>query len=364
MQTLPFPAAGNFQYPMKHFNGMNNLRKATAFNERAFRNYVNQTPFNLENQHLLVGILQQLAISPEWDLEYVVSYTRLMSYSLSYVFKITSINGIGEVIKDGFYREGCHELWGLIEHDKIYPQNIAHEDLRPIVPVYSNILKTEYKLTVERGIPPTHRGFDIAVIGLNMVELAIGWWLYMREGHDKDTGIHAYLCKYPLFYAQLIHNQSVTINMLYEFFVKGKPLKEMYERGQVKFTTLNEEKLYKEWFNFKADFLTSRKLVSAGHLMASLDNLYRHNYFNFEDGGTAKFFSQTRWLWEPSAIKLYSIYFAVSNAVGHNAGDIKSNLKVILPFVVKSFDKCPSTLCRDHFKGIALELSRLIHLNK
>ena len=364
MRTLTFPTVGNFQYPMKHFAGMDNLRRCTVFNERAFRAYVDQNPFNLENEHFLVSILQQLAIDPEWDLDYVVSYTRFRSYSLATVFKINSINGVGDVITDGFFREGVTELWGLIEHDKQYPLTIKMEDLRPIVPIYSNILKREYKLTVERSLNSTHRGRDVAIMGLNLVELAIGWWMYMREDRERDTGIHAYLCKYPLYYAQLIHNQSVTINMLYDFFVKGIPLKDMYQMGQVKFTTLGEEKLFKEWFNFRVDFLTSRKLVDIGHLMASVDNLYRHNYFNYESGGRNKLFTQTRWLWEPNAMKWYSIYFAICNALGHPVGDVKANLKIAMPSVYKSFDKCPSTLCRDHFKGIFLELALLISKNK
>ena len=364
MQTLTFPTVGNFQYPMKHFPGMNNLRRVTTFNERAFRGYVDQNPFNLENQHLLVGILQQLAISPEWDLDYVVSYTKLYSYSLATVFKINSINHVGEVIRDGLYREGTTELWGLVEHDKVYPLTIKMEDLRPVIPVYSNILKRGYKLTVERPIDTNLRNGKIAIIGLNLVELAIGWWLYMREDRDRDTGISAYLCKYPLYYAQLMHNQSTPVNMLYDFFVKGVPLKEMWGMEQVKFTTLGEEKLFKEYFNFRVDFLTSRKLVDIGHLIAGVDNLYHSNYFNYESGGRNKLFVQTRWLWEPNAIKWYSIYFAICNALGYPAGDVKARLQRTLYHVQKSFDKCPSTLCRDHFKGEALELSRLVSLNK
>ncbi|MNG46925.1 hypothetical protein D3C79_47890 [compost metagenome] len=364
MQTLTFPTAGSYIYPMKHYPGMNNLRRVTTFNERAFRGYVDQNPFNLENQHLLVGILQQLAIDPEWDLDYVVSYTRFRSNSLATVFKINSISGVGEPIKDGLYREGTTELWGLLEHDKVYPQTIRLEDLRPVVPVYTNILKRGYKLTVERSLNPTHRGFDMAIIGLNLVELAIGWWLYMREDRDRDTGIHAYLCKYPLYYAQLMHNQGLTVNYLYEFFVRGVPLKDLWEMEQVKFTTLGEEKLYKEYFSFRVDFLTSRKLVDIGHLVASVDNIYHPNYFNYEDGGRNKLLSQTRWLWEPNSIRWYSIYFAICNALGHPVGDVKARLKRTLPIVHEGFNKCPSTLCRESFKRESLELHRLILKNK
>ena len=364
MLTFPFPTTGTFQYPKKNFASLGNLRRVTDNNRRAFRQYVDRTPFNLENEHLLVGILQQLSIDPEWDLDYVVSYSRFRSYTLCTQFNITSIQGIGKVITDGFYRQGVQELWGLIENDRTYSEvSLNQEALRPVIPIFSNLLTRGYKLTAERPVSPKAQGDKLAIIGLDIVELAVGWWLYMRSNPTRDTGIHAYLCKHPLYTAQLIHNQSVVINMFYEFFVTGKDFNSLFSVEPVDFITMSEEKLLKEWFTFKAGVVTDRKLVNIGHLMDNLDSLYSYPYFNYESGGNNKLFTQTSWLWEPAAMKWYAVYLTIAERMGYQTGDVATMIARVLPAVTARFDKCPSTFCGDHFKGIAQQLVLLLKKN-
>lgn len=364
MITLPFPRHRLAQYPLKKFPGLGNLLRITAHNQKAFREYLDRSVFNLPDEHFLVQLLRHLAIDPEWDLAEVIANAKFRSYSLSTLFNITSMNGVGSVIKTGMYGEGCNELWCLIETDRTYDVNkLKHEHLRPIVPVYSNILTRGYKLIVERDAASTVNKDKVAIVAIDIVELAIGWWLWMREDRNRDTGPAAYLCMYPLYTAQLIHNQSVMVNSLYEFFVNGLTTKDLFEMEPVKFTTLNEAKLIKEWFTFKVDILTSVPLSDIGHLLANVDSIYPHHYFNYEDGGDNKMFVQTRWLWDQNVIKWYSIYFAIFNALGKPVGDVKSVTQRVLPFVMQSFSKAPSNLCRDHFKGITLELSHLVSKN-
>lgn len=361
MLTLPYPTPGNFQYPMKGFTGISNLRRIVNFNQKSFRDYLDLNPFNLENQHPLVGLLQQLTIDPAWDLDYVIKWTQFKAYSLCTLFNINSMSGVGGVVKNGVYGRGCVELWGLIENDKVYDSTtLRFENLRPVVPIYSTIIERGYKLILETTSSTDTRYKDnVALVGINLVELAIGWWMWMNDETKQGTGIHHYLCMWPLYTATLIHNQGVTVNWLYEFFVKGKSTSGMFDVEQVKFTTLSESKLLKEWFVFKADFLTSRTLVNIGHLIKSIDTLSNGNYFNYEDGGNAKYFVQTSWFWQPAVIKWYSVYMTLFNIMNAPDKQLKPTVQRILPFVTKGFDKCPSTFCRTHFKGITLELSEL-----
>lgn len=364
MLTLPFPTPGTFNYPMKSFSGIKNLRRVTRHNQRAFQIYMESNEFILENQFLLVGILQQLAINPEWDLDFVVKYTQFRSYSLATVFKINSMSSSGGSIKNGLYGDGCHELWGLVETEMVYePTTLRFEDLRPVVPVYSTLLQRGYKTTVERNSTSNKNKNEVALIGLNMVELAVGWWMWMRDPTRTGSGITDYLTKHVLYMAQLLHNQSVVINWLYEFFVKGGTTDGFFEMDQVKFTTLSEKKLMKEWFDNRLDFLTSRRLVDIGHLIASVDSLYWQRFFNYETGGSNRLLVQTSWFWQPACIKWYSVYMSLFNLMNYKDAQFKPMLQRILPFVEKSFDKCPSTFCRDHFKGISLELSSAIAKN-
>lgn len=364
MITLPFPKHRLSQYPLKRFPGLGNLHRVTAHNQKAFREYLDRSVINLNDEHFLVQLLRHLAIDPEWDLAEVIANAKFRSYSLSTLFNITSMNGVGSVIKVGMYGEGCNELWSLIEHDRVYDEaKLTQDHLRPIIPVYTNILTRGYKLIAERNPDSVVNKDKIAIVAINVVELAIGWWLWMREDRTRDTGPAAYLCMWPLYTAQLIHNQSVMVNSLYEFFVKGVSTKDLFEMETVKFTTLNEAKLIKEWFTFKLDILTSVPLSDIGHLLANVDSIYPTPFFNYEDGGDNKMFVQTRWLWDQNVIKWYSIYFAIFNALGKPVGDVKSVTQRVLPFVVASFSKAPSNLCRDNFKGIAQELSQLVSKN-
>lgn len=365
MLTLPFPTPGSFNYPMKHFSGMQNLRRVTRHNQKAFEAYMNENVFVLENQFLLVGILQQLAIDPEWDIDYVVRYTQFRSYSLATVFKINSMSSSGGLIKKGLYGDGCNELWGLIENERIYdPATLRFEGLRPVVPIYSTLLERGYKTTVERNSTSEKNKDQVALIGLNMVELAVGWWKWINTPGNEQTGYTDYLTKVVLVNAQLVHNQSVVINWLYEFFVKGRSTEGLFDMGQVKFTSLSEKKLVREWFDNRLDYLTSRRLVDIGHLVASIDALNPMGYFNYETGGSNRLLVQTSWFWQPACIKWYSVYMSLFNLMNYKDAQFKSNLQRILPFVVKGFDKCPSTFCRDHFKGISLELSSAIANNQ
>jgi len=364
MLTLPFPTPGTYNYPMKSFSGIQNLRRVTRHNQQAFKAYMESNEFILENQFLLVGILQQLAISPEWDLDYVIKYTQFRSYSLATVFKINSMSSSGGPIKVGLYGDGCHELWGLIETEKVYePTTLRFEDLRPVVPVYSTLLERGYKTTVERTSTSDKNKDQVALIGLNMVELAIGWWMWMNDPARDGTGITDYLTKHVLYTAQLIHNQSVVLNWLYEFFVKGQSTKGFFDMEQVKWTSLSEKKLVREWFDNRLDFLTSRKLVDIGHLIAAMDSIYPRHFFNYENGGSNRLLVQTSWFWQPACIKWYSVYLALFNSLNYRDTQFKPMLQRIMPFVERSFDKCPSTFCRDHFKGISLELSSAIANN-
>lgn len=365
MLTLPFPTPGSFNYPMKSFSGLKNLRRVTRHNMRAFQAYMIQNEFVLENQFLLVGILQQLAIKSEWDLDQVVAHTQFHSYSLATVFKINSMSGSGGLIKHGLYGDGCNELWGLIEHERVYdPVTLSLNGLRPVVPLYSTLLERGYKTTVERTTTSDRLKEEVALVGLNMVELAIGWWLWQKDPSKVGSDITDYLTKYVLPTAQIIHNQSVVLNWLYEFFVKGGTTEGLFNMEQVKFTTLNEKKLVREWFDNRLDFLTSRRLVDIGHLVAAVDGLYPGNYFNYENGGHNRLLVQTAWFWQPACIKWFSVYTSLFNHMNYRDAQFKPMLQRIMPDVTRGFDKCPSTFCRDHFKGISLELSSAIAKNK
>lgn len=357
MLTLHLPKFNKQDYPRANFPDMENLLRNTEYNREAFREYVDRTPFNLENENPLVGLLQQLAIDPTWDLAFVVEYVRFKANTLATVFKINNLTNTGDIIKNGFYREGVVEHWTLIDNKKTYTAETDIFSLRGIVPLYSTVTNRSYKLSLEKK--HTQASGHFAIVGIDLVELAVGWWLWMNDKQWEGTGIHNYLCKIPLFNATLIHNQSTVINVLFEFFVNEIPLQALLTADTVKFTTLNEERLLKLYFNFTIDWITGRRLDDLGHLLVSIRSLYRVDSFNYVRAGDRGLFSQTSWAYEPAILKLYAIYLSVANRMGYRAGDINAVFTRAYPVLLNNYQR---NVPKEPMRGHMLDLLKLVNM--
>lgn len=358
MLTLHLPRFTKENYATSNFSDMQNLHRQTEYNRRDFRVYMERTPFNIENQHPLVGLLQQLSIDPTWDLNYAIEYIRFKSNTLASEFKINNISGKGNLILNGFYREGVNEQWILLDNVKKYTPNVDPYSLRAVVPLYSTVVKRGYKHTVEKS--PKVAGTDYAIVGIDLVELGIGWWLWMNDPAREGTGIHNYVCKIPLANATLIHNQLTVINILYEFLVNEKPLSELLVTETVKFSTLNEERLLNLYFGFLIDWMTSRKLDELGHLMSQLKPIYREDYTHFVGGGKHALFAQTCWGYEPAVLKLYAIYLSVCNRMKRRASDINAVFIRAYPVMAGNYVRNIQSLgLRNHLLELLEEVNEL-----
>lgn len=363
MLTLSLPKPSSFVYAKAQFGRLDNLRRQTEFNRKSFRNYVLSNAFNLENQHVLVGLLQQLSIDPEWELDYVIQYTMFRSYSLCTTFNITSLSHVGSMTGEGFYREGTAEHWCLIEKDLDYTQVFDPARSTPIVPLYTTRTDHSYKHTLLRQVRPINPPKDLAVIGIDLVELAVGWWWYMHDPANDGTGITAYLSGYPLMNAQLIHNQLATVNVLYEHIVKGKSLTELVHSDSVTFTTINESKLLLEMLTFTVKQLTGNRLIDINHMMSKLTNIYAYPYSPFVRAGKAALFSQTCWAWEPAVMKLYSLYMTIAVKGDYKVTDLTTEITRSHAGRVNNYQRIPEQVFRNHFTALANEIYALAKLN-
>jgi hypothetical protein len=364
MLTLSLPSPSSFVYPKVNFGKLDNLRRQAEFNRKAFKDYVRENVFNLENEHLLVGLLQQLSIDKSWDLEYVVQYTRFRAYSLCTLFNITSLSHVGSAIDTGFYREATLEHWCLIEDDRVY--NEATFDFAtsyPIVPLYTTRTDHGYRHSAikrwENPNPPKH----LAVIGLNLVELAVGWWKYMRDPQYDDTGTSAYVCYFGLVNAQLIHNQMAVFNVLYEHMADGKPLDELIKTNDVTFITVSESKLLKEYVEFLVDRFNGNRLMDLNHLMVQIQSIYKQPYFNYVRAGKSALFSQTCWVWEIQIMKLYALYLTIANNKGYKAADINTVIDRSHAARYNNYQRIPEKIFRNHFEAMADNVFELNKLN-
>lgn len=360
MLTLSYPSPSSFVYPKVNYGSLGNLQRQTEFNRKAFRDYVADNVFNLENEHVLVGLLQQLSIDPQWDLDYVVEYTRFRANSLCTLFNITSLNHVGNVIPVGFYREATAEHWCLIEDDRVY--NEATFDFvtsYPIVPLYTTRTDHGYRHNAikryENPTPPKH----LAIIGLNLVELAVGWWKYMRDPQFDNTGISAYVCRFALVNAQLIHNQLAVLNVLHDHIVTGDSLDDLIKVNDVTFITVSETKLLKEYIEFLVDRFMGNRLMDLNHLMSQLLSIYKQPYFNYVRAGKAALFSQTCWVWEPAILKLYTLYLTIANTKGYKTADINTQINRAIPGMVNNYQRIPEKYFREHLIELALKVKVL-----
>ena len=359
MRTLSFPKPSNATYPLLRFPEVGNMHRQTDFNKNAFLDWTAAQPFNVENEHILVGILQQLSIDVNWELDYVVAYTRFRANSLCTQFKITSINRVGEAIIDGFYRNNTREHWCLIENTQVYTlATLDLDKLRPVVPLCSTVTSHGYVHNMTKPINYKRSQIeDLAIIGLDMVELAVGWWAYQKLNRERDTGPGTYIAQYPFVYAQLMHNQLSIINVLYEHVINGVPSEELIKTDHVVFTTANDRRFYVELIEHLVKYYSNRRLANFEHFLQAIISIYPQPFFNYVRAGNHAIFSQTMWLWEPAILKLYAIYLTFCNQGGYKAGDVNTAITRTHPNRMQNYNRVPEA----YFKGWFYELAELVY---
>jgi len=342
---------------------MGNLHRQTEFNRKAFLSFIEEQTYDIENEHVLVGLLQQLSINAEWDLQYVVSYTRFRAYSLCTMFKITSMSHVGSARTDGFYRESVREHWCLIENDKRYQDNVSLEELRPVIPLCSTVTKHMYTHTFNRDDRVNSTYNDLAIMGVDLVELAVGWWLYQRQNLVRDAGVHAYVAKFVLTQAQLCHNQLSVINILYEHFVHGVVIDDLIVTDSVVFNTVSEKRLLSIYYTHLVKALTGRRLANFEHFLSIIESIYAKPYFNYVQAGKSALFSQTVWCWEPALMKLYSVYLTLANREGHILPDVNTLVLRTHAKRINNYQRIQETYFRGWFYELADDLLGLVQEN-
>lgn len=365
MNTLTFPVFTQTSYPVLRYPAMNNLQRDTRYNRDALREHVARVNYHLPNQHVLVGLLQQLTIDPEWELEYLVSYVRLRAYSLCSLFKITNLQNVGEARKNVFYYNDMAEVLCMIDNNKQYnASTLDIEKLTPVIPLYTTDHTHSYKPSIDRKDGSRQLFAGVSIIGIDLVELAIGWWLYMKQDRTTDTAIHAFLVKYPLVNAQLIHNQLNVINVLYEHIVNEKPYSQLSVTEDVTFITANVLPGLEKYYSWLSTVMMGRRFKNIEHLVRQISSIYPDDHFNYVSEGENECFSQTRWCWEPRTLKLYAIYLTLANKLFYQASDITTKIDVAIPKMINNYQKIPDKYVREHLISLATQVKTLNTTNR
>jgi len=358
MHTLSFPQETKTVYPGSNFLDMGNLLRVTQINADDFKENVSTNIFVLEDQHILSQLLYHLAVDPDWTMEEVLVQTRYRANALASLFNITSSNRPGKAFYGGFYRDGCIEHWTLIDNEKAYT-NVHLDSINPLVPLYSTSMMRGYKHPALRSSVKPSSPTEFAIIGIDIVELALGWWVYMNSPEWGYGTRESFLCKYVLGKAVFTQNQLSIINMLYSFFVFDEPMNNIVRTYNVSFTTVSETKLIKKLLGHIIDDMTSVRLKNMEHFMSKIKSVYREPHFNYLRGGKQRLFTQARWTWEPGVLKLMVIYLSVCNRMKYRASDVNGPISRAIRQMIKNYSAIPEPFCRDLVVALASEVFRL-----
>lgn len=314
--------------------------------------------YNLENQNVLVGLLQNLSINPEWDLEYVISYTRMRSRSLCSAFDIITPHKREGSHPNTIFYGGCKEVFCLLENRKDLT-NSSLSSLKSLVPIYSTITTFSYNTAAERERKSQiDYSNDVALIGVNLIELAVGWWMYMKMPGLEGHGIHHYLagCVMPEF--ELLHNQMALFNTLYEHIVKDVGYSALLLGEKLQFNTLKirDDLIAMESYwvtKLKGSTWNSNKLLMNylfNRVCPDLPELFNSAPFDLGYNANAV------WMFELTAVKYYQIYYRLINDLSYTPDMTSGQLKQLVPLVKGRWANIEDSYVRNH----ALDMLNLL----
>lgn len=348
----------------KSYPLMGNINRISQYNiDKQFR-FILSMPYNQENQNVLVGLLQNLSIDPEWELDYVVAYSRLRSGSLCSAFNVNSQSKNATATKNVVYYNGCDETLCLLETDKVYDPAVTYSDLKPLVPLYTSFALYTYNPPVERYKQEQLNLKDqYAILGLNIVELAIGWWLFMKDPAFEGLGIHAYIAKVVTPRFGILSNELSLFNGVCDYYVNQSNSTDLLLTESVVFNTMSYMDGISKYVSYMIDALKNAPLKSHLHLYPYFEGrLIPHLSFLFNtDVYKGKYYENVIWCLEASAIKYLSLYFAIINDQGKKSDGERSMCLQTIPLITNRYNHIKNVALREH---LLKQLDQLFNLAK
>lgn len=344
----------NVNFSSVNYTKLKSLHRATRINRESFEEYIENNTFVGDSDSIPMGLIRSLGIEADWDLDYLVSYVRLRSYSLATPFKLTSISNQGSLITSGLYKENTKERWVLIDNEREYElESLNIDKLSPIIPLYSTVTKRSY-LPTDLKDDKSYQPEQLAIVGIDLVELAIGWWLYLNTYKEHSFGIDKYLTKHVFNRAQLYQNQLAVINILFECLINGGDLNDLINQDErLPFSLVNENRHLEDVLKYTIKALRHKRLVSFNHLLYLIPSIYSENFDNQIRGDKSSELAQSSWIWEPPILKLFAIYLKVSTQGGYKASDINTLIDRVRRVMPRNLNRINDKYFRTHIQELA-----------
>lgn len=333
----PYITFSRYNYPL-----MSNLLRVDTMNKDKMFEYIDRTPYVLSNQNILVGLLQNLAIDPEWERDFVISYIQLRSKSLFSAFSIGSNSNLGKPHPNTIYHAQCTEYYVGVSRD--FESYAVGNDLPALIPLFNTISVYSYAPLAERvnRVHVDHKN-DIAVIGIDLVAYGLGWWEYMNTERNGGKGIHSYAAGKPLTDYRLADNHMGVFNAVYERIVHDEPYSNLLLSEPTTFTILQMSSYIEDYLEGMIRYLKSNALESHRDLIGLLNNRFL-NLYNSLMGGQYKESADNNiaWCFELSAIQLLSIYMFLVDMLGYKANGMKAKILERVEIILNRYNRIPS----------------------
>lgn len=366
---IPNPYVSN--YPLRTYTALDNLRRITEFNRSQMNDWILRTGYNLNNSHPLVNVLQLLGVDSSWSLDEVVSIVRYKTNSVCSLCNITNINRNAKALTNVFYQDTQEVLFSVYNDREYVEENFLLSDLTPIIPTYINDSFVDYNASIERSSEPYRSKGKFAFIGIDVLELALGWWWYMKHHTGQGTGIHAYLVNHPLRKAALIHHELNIVNALYEFTFNDKPFAESVDMVDTSFFKLDEEPELRKYLLFLHTTFTQKRITHIDQLLKQIFPIYEgSNLSPYSLIGTNKGmikrldnFNNVRWVLDAMTLKVVKLYLHYANLGFYKAGDINTLVATQSDKMIKRYTQLNDKEVQDHLRTLVKEVDALNRLN-
>jgi hypothetical protein len=207
------------QWPYATAGLLQNVEKI----EQYYRDY----PTAVASSHLLVRLIQSIAVSRKLSYDRYVANCTAVSLNVAQSLKLTSGLSKGQVWDGEFYGSGSKEI--IIGHDTLFPIYEAYENwqnLHPVTVLQHNQTNTALMLPDGR-VSSTDKG--VSIIAINIPMLMAMYYCFNEEQDNEEANgrprrtIYQFVCSYALAGMMRSHLDCVVFNRLYNK-VTGVPM--------------------------------------------------------------------------------------------------------------------------------------------
>jgi|AGFS01.1.fsa_nt_gi hypothetical protein len=350
MQTILVDTTDSSRLSPMRYPLINDIVRNNNYNVRQMWKRIGEKNLNLFNQNMLVGLLQTLAVDPTWTLEYVMTYAKFRSRSLCSAFKIISNSNREGVHKDTLFYGGCTECFCLLEKTRDLSK-LELMELNPLVPIYSTLTNWTYNPSAERErVQQFDYSNDFAYIGINIVELAVGWWKYMNDPRYDGHGIHHYLANIVTPKFGLQHNQLAYFNALHAHIVNRVGYSELLEGEGLDFNIVGVRKGLTAMLTYQVKSMKASTWKTHQLLQNYLETELTPELVGFFNAQQydLNYNPNVIWGFELNAVKYYQIYFALCNELSYTPNSIAGTLKRFAPLVENRWKQIDDVDFRKH----------------